>query len=175
MVQYSRRREKMIKLKSNRYTYEQIGNLFGLTRQRVHQIVSGKTRLSMEERRETARKKSNKYYAELLFPGQDIESLGDIIIDPELQGRERTRELVRIRDHHTCQLCGKVWENGNRRFDVHFIDSSGKESRKYYRVKDIPKLITLCHKCNTNRPEHIKTMEDASHSKIRLPVDKTDS
>ena len=36
-----------------------------------------------------------------------------------LSGRDRTREKVRIRDNYTCQGCGKKWQKGQRRLDVH--------------------------------------------------------
>jgi len=73
----------------------------------------------------------------------------------ELQGVNKTREKVRIRDNHTCQDCGKKWEKDKRRFDCHHLNGlCGKKSRKYDRVSDMGGLITLCHKCHFNRPEH---------------------
>src|SRR3989344_3286690 len=39
-----------------------------------------------------------------------------------LEGRDRLRELVRIRDNHTCQKCGKKWIEGTRRLDIHHLD-----------------------------------------------------
>lgn len=71
-----------------------------------------------------------------------------------LQGRDRTREIVRIRDNHICQDCGKVWVKG-RRFDIHHLNGlCGKRSKAYDKVSDIKGLVTLCHKCHYNRPEH---------------------
>jgi len=69
--------------------------------------------------------------------------------------RERVRELIRIRDNHTCQICGKVWKEGQRRFDVHHKDCI-KEKTKQCDNYEIEKdnLITLCHKCHLNLPEH---------------------
>lgn len=77
----------------------------------------------------------------------------------KLTGREAIREKIRIRDNHTCQICGKRWEEGQRRFDVHHIDCDKEKSRQYD-VYDIEKdnLITLCHKCHLNLPEHKKAM-----------------
>lgn len=70
------------------------------------------------------------------------------------KGRERTRELVRIRDKHTCQSCKKKW-NGGRRFDIHHLGGlCGKKSKSYDSVDDIHVLLTLCHKCHFNHPEH---------------------
>lgn len=72
-----------------------------------------------------------------------------------LYGREWSRELARIRDKHTCKDCGRVWKKGKRRFDTHHINGKcGKLSRKYDRISSIGGLITLCHRCHFNRPEH---------------------
>lgn len=72
-----------------------------------------------------------------------------------LGGRGFIRELVRIRDKHTCQKCGKKWQEGKRRFDVHHIDScnEGKSHRKgvvNFDKKNFNRMITLCHKCHLN-------------------------
>lgn len=70
-------------------------------------------------------------------------------------GRDRIRFMVRNRDSLTCQSCGKKWKEGQRHFDVHHLDGfCGKRSRGYDSVKDISNLITLCHKCHYNHPEH---------------------
>lgn len=77
----------------------------------------------------------------------------------KMGGRERTREIVRIRDKHSCQDCGDKWIDGKRRFDVHHLNGlCGKKSRSYDKVSEIDGLITLCHKCHFNRPEHGKKM-----------------
>lgn len=74
---------------------------------------------------------------------------------PILQGTDRTREKVRVRDKYMCQDCGKKWIEGNRRFDVHHLNGlCGKKSKKYDKISDMGGLITLCHKCHFNRPEH---------------------
>jgi 5-methylcytosine-specific restriction endonuclease McrA len=69
-----------------------------------------------------------------------------------LSGRDYTRELVRIRDNRTCQMCGKKWKLGNRRFDVHHLnlDECGYRTLFYDKVENIPSLITYCHKCHLN-------------------------
>lgn len=94
--------------------------------------------------------------------------------DYEPNGRERTRMLVRIRDSFTCQDCYSVRtfeesrEHGKRMFDVHHLNGlCGKKSRSYDRVSEIDGLITLCHKCHFNRPEH-KTKRKAVDSFNRL-------
>lgn len=76
-------------------------------------------------------------------------------IKDSLQGRDRTRELVRIRDNHICQDCGKKWIEQKRRFDVHHLNGlCGKMSKKYDKVTFLENMVTLCHKCHYNRPEH---------------------
>lgn len=87
-----------------------------------------------------------------------------------LEGRERARMMVRIRDKFTCQDCGarrlpittrrtnssKTNLKGRLKlFDIHHTDGRcGKNSRGYDSTKDLSGLITLCHKCHYNRPEH---------------------
>ena len=67
-------------------------------------------------------------------------------------GRDYTREMVRIRDSHKCQECGKSWKVGSRRFDVHHLNGlCGQMSTAYDRISNIDGLITLCHKCHYNR------------------------
>ena len=69
--------------------------------------------------------------------------------------RETNRELVRVRDNHTCQKCGKKWVKGCRRFDVHHLNGlCGKKSKGYDKKEDMGGMITLCHKCHYSLPEH---------------------
>ena len=87
-----------------------------------------------------------------------------------LEGRDRARMLVRIRDNFTCRDCGsrrsprqvKMY-NARRNaqkprmffYDIHHEDGRcGKVSRGYDRTANLSGLITLCHKCHFNRPEH---------------------
>lgn len=85
-------------------------------------------------------------------------------------GRSRAREMVRLRDKHTCQDCGfvlktidvlkhnqtlKTLKGKWKSLDVHHINGMcGKNSLGYDSPKDISGMITLCHKCHFNRPEH---------------------
>ena len=68
-------------------------------------------------------------------------------------GRDWLRELIRMRDGHTCQKCFKKWKEGRRRFDVHHLEESmfgktlSREASKYDR-ENMDKLITFCHKCH---------------------------
>ena len=87
-----------------------------------------------------------------------------------IKGRERTRYMVRRRDNFTCQDCKGVrtpefvgkhnqklkdLKGRIRLFDVHHLNGlCGKKSKAYDSVSDMDGLITLCHKCHYNRPEH---------------------
>jgi hypothetical protein len=75
----------------------------------------------------------------------------------ELRGIYLLREQVRIRDKHKCQRCGKPWQPGQRRLDVHHLDPNEEGDRGYSPElnKDMSKLITLCHKCHLTLP-HIR-------------------
>lgn len=86
-----------------------------------------------------------------------------------MTGRDYTRHLVRVRDNHTCQDCGErrtpkqVKKTKKRLFDVHHLNGMcGKKSRGYDSVMDISGLITLCHKCHFNRPEHKSKQKESS-------------
>jgi len=71
------------------------------------------------------------------------------------QGKDRTRELVRIRDNQTCRDCGKLWQDGQRKFDVHHLNGlCGKKTHNYDKLSEMVGLITLCHKCHYNRTDH---------------------
>lgn len=90
----------------------------------------------------------------------------------KLEGRDLHREKVRVRDNHTCQDCKKKWEIGKRRFDVHHLNGlCGKKSKGYDYKTELDGLITLCHKCHYNRPEHkqkVKIKPFCSVCEIRI-------
>ena len=89
-----------------------------------------------------------------------------------LSGRDVVREKVRMRDNRTCQDCGKIWEEGNRRFDIHHLNGlCGKKSKGYDRVADMDGLITLCHRCHFKRPEHKNNSPEwlAKHRNLNAP------
>lgn len=73
-------------------------------------------------------------------------------------GRDRIRELVRIHYNHTCQSCGKKWNIGARRFDIHHMDCKKEKTKQVDTNEDISNLLLLCHKCHLNLPEHKKSM-----------------
>jgi 5-methylcytosine-specific restriction endonuclease McrA len=81
--------------------------------------------------------------------------------------RDRIREIIRIHHNHTCEMCGKVWEIGMRRFDIHHKDCDKDKTKQIDRNEDLDNLICLCHKCHLNLPEHRKAMSE-SHNQ---PVD----
>ena len=138
------RKEQMQQLRDNRYTYQQIGELFGLTRQRVHQIIKSPNYVN------------NKVYPKI----PRAYKYGEPI---ELEGRDYLKEKARIRDNYTCQLCGLVWKEGTRRLDVHHLNhlESQTEAIKYENNKDLDQMITLCHKCHMNVPHHKRAMSEA--------------
>ncbi len=67
-----------------------------------------------------------------------------------LTGRDFLTELVRKRDNWTCQICGKVWKKGTRRFDTHHLDEENESIKTYENYKKFNRMITLCHKCHLN-------------------------
>lgn len=78
----------------------------------------------------------------------------------EAGSRDRNREMIRIRDDNTCQICGLSWKAGTRRFDVHHIDCDDNKSRKADNLKnEWNNMITLCHKCHLSLPEHREKMK----------------
>lgn len=79
-----------------------------------------------------------------------------------IEGRDYTREKVRIRDKHTCQFCGKKWLKGKRKLDVHHIDEDKEKTLQYDSPKESENMITLCHKCHLNVPGHRKKMSKIS-------------
>ncbi|MBU0769062.1 MAG: hypothetical protein KJ687_08225 [Proteobacteria bacterium] len=111
--QVKKRKEMMRHLRDNHFSYAKIGKCFGISRQRVHQILT------------------------------DYKS-------DEFDGRDFLKEKIRKRDNWTCQTCGKIWQKGTRRFDVHHLDEEleGKIGLKYQNCKNPDRMITLCHKCH---------------------------
>lgn len=89
-------------------------------------------------------------------------------MEKRLEGRDYVRELVRIRDKHTCQEkgCGKKWKEGTRRFDVHHTNGQcGKKSRKYDRKSDMGGLTTLCHACHIGK--HVSKHKFTKHGVLK--------
>lgn len=76
-------------------------------------------------------------------------------------------ELARMRDNYTCQICGKKWHPGMRKFDVHHLDRAIESKKAKDRTIEDYKgvgMITLCHKCHLNLEE----IRDRMIRKIKL-------
>ena len=87
--------------------------------------------------------------------------LSELLKTIKCGGRDHTRMIVRFRDRFTCQVCGKrrtplqAKNTKKRLFDVHHLNGlCGKKSKGYDRASDTKGLITVCHKCHYNLPEH---------------------
>ena len=145
------KKQQIQQLRDKRYTYQQIGNLFGISRQRVHQILTGYQsplcKKIIIDAKNRIRLKIDKH-----------KKLGINTNGINFKGRERTREIVRMRDNYTCQLCGRIWKEGKRRFDVHHIDCDNKKTHQYDKIDGVRNMITLCHKCHMNLEEHRLSM-----------------
>lgn len=122
----------------------------GISKQRLYQILNaGKPKKIQKDKKSVYVSKQVKINTFFYITERDKNILN------QLSGKDRTREIVRIRDNRTCQDCGKKWEEGTRRFDVHHLNGlCGKKSQSYDKISEIGGLITLCHKCHFNRPEH---------------------
>ena len=152
------------KMREERYTLAEIGKQFGISRQRVYQILN-REKCKQRERINSAKKdiiqkkirnmgveEMQEYLLEIVKKNQQQNPIGEylknITKNTGIGGgsRDRIRELVRLRDNHTCQMCGKKWRRGQRRFDVHHIIGDFQDSRKADR--SFENQITLCHKCH---------------------------
>jgi len=116
-----------------------ISVLFPVTRQRIYQIIQKYKPLDFKIKYKIKKKNKNPFSSH--------------------GGRDLVREKIRIRDNHTCQICNKKWESGQRRFDVHHKDCDKEKTRQYDNYeKEKNNMITLCHKCHLNLPQHRKKM-----------------
>lgn len=165
-----KRNDRIKRLHQLGWTLEAIGESCSpkITSQRVHQILIGyKGKYKLRPVEKLVR--WNKRKREALGLGEfETYNLGG--------GREFINELVRSRDNHTCQICGKKWQEGQRRFDVHHTDEAldGKNRFKgilEYNRKNFDKLITLCHKCHLNldvSKERMRNKLSPAKSRIRV-------
>ena len=132
--QYQLRYDKILSYRGDGWSGKRIAKKLRITHQRVHQILkNGRPKPVRRGRRVPVIEK----------------------------GRRYTRYLVRERDGFTCQDCGHVRTPedckrlNKRALDVHHLNGlCGKMSRGYDKVADMAGLVTLCHKCHYNRPEH---------------------
>jgi len=140
------RRKLILKLREKCVTYREIGLFLGISGQYAGYLANGYSNVIPAEhhKRWTAAKRATLGIPITKIP--DAEILG---------GRGFIRELVRIRDNHTCQICQKKWVEGQRRFDVHHQDEEeeGKSKMKDCVKRDKEsffRMTTLCHKCHLN-------------------------
>lgn len=128
-------------------TYIAIGELLNISKQRVYQILTG-------YRSPSDKLKDPIDHKILTISKRKLLGLPLGVID-DLGGRGHFRELVRMRDNHTCQICLKKWEKGERRLDVHHEDERFEGRSKEKGIckidkENYDKMITLCHKCHLN-------------------------
>ena len=69
-------------------------------------------------------------------------------------GRDYSREIFRLKKGNKCEICGKIWKVGMRRFDLHHLEECGKLSRAYDRLENIMKYMLACHKCHFGHHLH---------------------
>jgi hypothetical protein len=122
------RQDEMKQMLSSGMSLDAIGKKYGLSRQRVHQILNDVL-------------KEHKEVDELPEVSKEIP---DMKLVMGLKQNRRIKELARIRDNHTCQFCKRQWDGNGNKFDVHNFTS------KSYKFKDIPNMITVCHECLMN-------------------------
>ena len=136
----------MLRMRQRGMTFQEIANYYGVSRQAINnRIRKGEPRNPSVRGRVYGRGHHRK-------------------------GRGRARHLVRLRDDFTCQDCRarrtlrqvqrynskiKGLKGRIKLFDVHHQDGRcGKLSRGYDTTMDLDGLVTLCHRCHFNRPEH---------------------
>lgn|SRR3990167_6616649 len=139
------RRKKIIDLYQQGWSYRRIGEKLNLSFVRVGQIINWIPPLVKLFNCAICDVKFSSYQKRRLCKECGITFTGASLL----------RELVRIRDQHTCQWCKKVWKKGTRRFDVHHLNEKfeGKSNnRGSYKVDKIqmPFMVTYCHKCHLN-------------------------
>ena len=157
-------REKVLYLKKLGWRQASIAGEVGISRQRVHQILTGykspiQTRIYEEKRKRglLLQDRINKIKKSVFnsVPEGNISQLTGM----KGSARERNRELIRIRDNHTCQSCGLVWEKGMRRLDVHHLDEDSSKTRQVDNLEvEASNMVTLCHSCHLGLPGHRKKM-----------------
>lgn len=155
-----KRYNSLVRLRTNHATLTEIGAMFGLSRERVRQIL-------------------------LAGEPKALEHKGGVLFQhgfSKLKGRDRARMMVRIRDNFTCQDCGSTRKPSDvqianasksdlkgriKHFDIHHQDGRcGKKSHGYDSTNDLSGLITLCHRCHYNRPEHRVQSPDFPRRKV---------
>ncbi len=127
--------EQIQSLRNKRYTYQQIGNLFGISRQRIYQILHPfDIPFSILKNKKEIKKV-------IISKNITITKLTKM----KYGSRDRIRKLVRIRDNYTCQICGKVWQKGQRRLDIHHLDCDNNKTKQNDKFYDNGTWSILCH------------------------------
>lgn len=164
---YKELKERFNKIKTLRKkgkTLQEIGDIYKVSRERIRQILVSQPMIKIRECSLCGE----------TFSGFNLGSqrlcFKCLSLIKGKEGRDVTRFLVRFRDKFTCQDCGLVRTDEDvkkhnssisglkgkiKSLDVHHLEGlCGKKTKDYDQIKDIYKLITLCHKCHYNRPEH---------------------
>lgn len=153
------------RLRNRGWTYTKIGTYLGLSRERIRQIYN------YDYHTKELDIKCKGCKEEITVNNRSFKYCRKCRLNLNLHsGRGYVRDMVRKRDKYTCQDCGEIrtpqevkrynskfpdLKGRIKMFDIHHIDGRcGKNSRGYDRIDDISGLITLCHKCHYNRPEH---------------------
>ena len=153
----------MAELHKQGFSYAKIGKMFGVKRQRVHQIVTGyKSPKKINPPKERPDWIIDRHIFSHIKEIQDflfnrasnnqngftIPKIGEITKTTKMRSgsRERIREIIRIRDGHICQWCGREWKKGERRLDIHHINGTPSHTKMCDR--DFFNQITLCHLCH---------------------------
>lgn len=146
------------------YSWDYISNKLGLSRQRIWQILN-------PDRLPSKIKPINKIK---IWTKRKREHLGlPLEVTYKSGGLDFVREMVRIRDNHTCQKCFKVWIKGQRRFDVHHLDIKQESVKDInYDRNNMDKMITYCHKCHLNLHTVRQKMANSKAKRYFSPVGK---
>ena len=136
-------------------SYTRIGKAFGVSRQRVHQILTGYKSPSQEP------KKTHIPWGWSAKDGYTKEG----IWKKGMGGRDFLAEIVRNRDNYTCQICGKIWHEGERRLDTHHLDRNKENDHSCENYKNFDEMITLCHRCHLNL-DQVRSSMTRGHKKL---------
>ena len=147
------RNKNIVSLYDGGKTFMEIGDMYKLSYQRIIQIYAKQNKEKYS--RGTYQQELKNVNELKIWSLRKRESLGITgkIVGIYNGGRNYIRELVRIRDNHTCQKCNKKWVTGERRFDVHHIDPNMEGKSKIKNIvkldkENFDKMITYCHKCH---------------------------
>lgn len=149
----NQRNKKIFHLFEEGLTFTEIADEVDISRQRVHQLVMGyqspsnTTIPAINHKILTSVKRRA-----IGLPDINMAKLG------LSGGRDYVRELVRIRDNRTCQICSKKWKPTQRRFDVHHLDEKRegsdnnnlRQGNLRWDRNNLDRMVTLCHKCHLN-------------------------